>query len=214
LGEIPAHWEVKRLKFLTSLVTSGSRGWAQYYSDDGAIFLRIGNLSRTSIELDFQDIQYVSPPRGTEGERTQVQQNDVLLSITAYIGSVAVVTEDIGEAYVNQHIALTRPRKEVINSRWLAYCLMSQIGQAQFGLLLYGGTKDGLGLGDVSNLYAFVTPLAEQIAVVEFINRETAKIDALIAKIREGIEKLKEYRTALISAAVTGKIDVRNEVAL
>lgn len=65
LGQIPKHWEVKRLKYLSSLITSGSRGWAQYYSDYGAIFLRIGNLTRTTIELDFRDIQYVIPPQIT-----------------------------------------------------------------------------------------------------------------------------------------------------
>ena len=78
LGEIPVPWEMKRLKFVTSFVTSGSRGWAQYYSDDGAIFIRIGNLSRTSIALELQDIQYITPPDGAEGERTRVRQHDVL----------------------------------------------------------------------------------------------------------------------------------------
>ena len=103
-GAIPAHWQVSRLKILTSFVTSGSRGWAEHYSDDGAIFLRIGNLSRTSIDPDLRDIQYVSPPQGAEQERTRVQRDDVLISITAYIRAVAVVADDIGEAYVNQHI--------------------------------------------------------------------------------------------------------------
>jgi type I restriction enzyme S subunit len=214
LGEIPVHWEVKRLKFVTSFVTSGSRGWAQYYSDEGAVFLRIGNLSRTSIALDLEDIQYVSPPDGTEGERTRVKQYDVLISITAYIGSVAVVSEDIGEAYVNQHIALTRPRKDVIDSKWLGYCLVSQVGQDQFRMLLYGGTKDGLGLDDVKNLFCLVPPIFDQHAIVSYLDAETAKIDALISRIQEGIEKLKEYSTALISAAVSGKIDVREEIPL
>jgi type I restriction enzyme S subunit len=212
LGEILVHWEVKRLKFLTSFVTSGSRGWAQYYSDYGAIFLRIGNLSRTSIDPDLSDIQYVCPPQDAEGERTRVNQHDVLISITASIGSIAVMRENIGEAYVNQHIALTRPRQDTIVPRWLGYCLMSQVGKEQFALLLYGGTKDGLGLDDVNNLVVLLPPISEQRAVVSFIDCETSKIDALITKVRAHIEKLKEYRTALISAAVTGKIDVREEI--
>ncbi len=212
LGEIPAHWEVKRLKFVTSFVTSGSRGWAQYYSDDGPMFLRIGNLSRTSIDSDLRDIQHVLPPKGTEGERTQVKQQDVLISITAYIGSIAVMSENIGEAYVNQHIALTRPYTNIIAPRWLAYCLLSCVGQDQFQLLLNGGTKDGLGLDDVKNLLILMPPLSEQQAIVSYIDHETAKIDALITRIREGDEKLKEYNAALISAAVTGKIDVREEM--
>ncbi len=214
LGEIPEHWKVKRLKFVASFVTSGSRGWAQYYSDEGAIFLRIGNLSRTSISLDLEDIQHVSPTEGTERERTRVKQYDVLISITANIGSVAVMSEDIGEAYVNQHVALTRPHRDVIDSKWFGYCLLSRVGQEQFYALLYGGTKDGLGLDDVRNLSLLVPSILEQRTIATYLDRETGKIDTLIAKIREGIGKLKEYSTALISAAVTGKIDVRGEIAI
>jgi type I restriction enzyme S subunit len=209
LGEIPERWEVKRFKFLTSFVTSGSRGWAQYYSDEGATFLRIGNLSRESIELDLTDIQHVSPPDGAEGKRTRVCKDDVLISITAYIGSIGVVAQNIGEAYVNQHIALTRPSPRQVEPRWLGYALLSQVGASQFGLLLYGGTKDGLGLDDVRNLSVLAPPLDEQRAIVAHIDRETAKLDALVAKAQEMIERLQEYRTALISATVTGKIDVR-----
>jgi type I restriction enzyme S subunit len=209
--EIPAHWEVRRIKFFTTYVTSGSRGWAEYYSDDGAIFLRIGNLTRTGIELDLTEVQRVTPPSGAEGERTRVRANDVLISITAYIGSVAVV-DDTLDAYVNQHIALTRPALDRVSPRWIAYCFLSAIGKSQFQQLLYGGTKDGLGLDDVRNLIASLPPVKEQTAIVEFLDKESAKTDSLIAKIGEGIEKLKEYRAALISAAVTGKIDVRTEI--
>jgi type I restriction enzyme S subunit len=141
-----------------------------------------------------------------------VRANDVLISITAYIGSVAVVDDKL-DAYVNQHIALTRPVLDRVSPRWIAYCFLSAIGKSQFQQLLYGGTKDGLGLDDVRNLIASLPPVKEQTAIVEFLDKESAKTDSLIAKVREGIEKLKEYRTALISAAVTGKIDVREEIS-
>ena len=68
----------------------------------------------------------------------------------------------------------------------------------------------------VANLKSFrvpVPPTGERHAIADFLDRETSKVDALIAQVREAIERLKEYRTALISAAVTGKIDVRGEVA-
>jgi len=207
LGDIPAHWNIRRLKTLVSFVTSGSRGWAQYYSDDGALFIRIGNLTRTSINLDLSDIEHVVPPQGAEVERTRVRKDDVLISVTAYIGSVAVVTEDIEEAYVNQHIALTRPRTDEVDSRWLGYCLLSRVGQSQFRSLLYGGTKEGLGLGDVTNLMVIVPALDEQKCITAHLDRETAKLDALIAKHERLIELLQEKRTALISHAVTKGLD-------
>jgi len=210
MGKVPGHWEVKRLKFLTYFVTSGSRGWAEYYSDDGAMFIRIGNLTRHSIDLDLHDLQHVKPPRGAEGERTRVMPDDVLVSVTAFIGSIAVVPPDLHEAYVNQHIALARPRPNIV-PKWLGYCLLSGVGQKQLEALSNGGTKEGLGLEDVSNLAILYPPLAEQQAIVAYLNRETARMDGIARAIRAQIGAVREYRQALLSAAVTGKIDVRGE---
>src|SRR6185312_641164 len=94
---------------LLALVTSGSRGWAQYYSVEGAVFIRMGNLNHNTISLDLSITQYVNPPKGVEGTRTQVQANDILISITAELGMVALIPGELGEAYINQHIALARP---------------------------------------------------------------------------------------------------------
>lgn len=210
IGQIPAHWEVRRLKLITSFITSGSRGWAQYYADEGAFFIRIGNLSNYSPNLKLSDIQYVQPPLGTEGERTRVQENDLLVSITANIGSIGVVPKQFGEAYVNQHVALTRPKLNLNNSRWLAYCLLSRIGQEQFSSLLYGGTKDGLSLGDVSNLTLLIPPIKEQHVIVRHLDQKQNEFDELIAETEASIAALQEYRAALIATAVTGQIDVRH----
>ena len=214
LGEIPAHWAVKRLKHVTSFITSGSRGWAQHYSDDGALFLRIGNLTRDSIHLRMNDLQFVTPPDGSEGERTRVQVGDVLVSITAYIGSIAVVEDDLGDAYVNQHIALTRPRIAQAHPLWIGNSLLSDTGQAQFTRLLCGGTKDGLGLDDVANLILPIPPRDEQQAILERLNTQCLNGKRLSGTLQTQIDKLREYRQTLISAAVTGKIDVRQEVAV
>ncbi|MCB0535797.1 MAG: restriction endonuclease subunit S, partial [Saprospiraceae bacterium] len=106
LGEVPEHWEVKRLKHLSVFVTSGSRGWAEHYADEGAVFIRIGNLHRSRIDLRLDDIQHVDPPQTAEVVRTKALPNDLLISITAFLGTVGIVPKDLGEAYVNQHTAL------------------------------------------------------------------------------------------------------------
>ena len=129
LGEIPAHWVVGPLKRELKFVTSGSRGWAEHYSDSGKLFLRISNLTRDSINLDLSDFQLVDVPTGIEGERTRVQKGDLLISITADLGSVAVVPDDIEEAYVSQHVALARPTHRRSLSRWLGYLLISRVGK-------------------------------------------------------------------------------------
>ena len=209
LGEIPASWEEVRLKWYVAFVTSGSRGWADYYSDNGVIFLRIGNLSSESIELKLDSIQRVDLPNKVEGIRTRVKQNDVLVSITASIGSIGLVASNLEEAYVNQHIALLRLKDGWIDSKWLAYCLHSVVGKRQFNTLVYGGTKDGLSLDDVRNIVVLSPPLKEQNRIVSFIEASQLKIDSTVKKAQREIDLIKEYRTALIDAAVTGKIDVR-----
>ena len=213
LGEIPAHWNVTRIKNLSPFVTSGSRGWAEFYSDEGPLFLRIGNVQSESIDLNLDEIQHVDPPRGAEGERTRVRPGDILVSITALIGAVAVVPRDLPEAFVNQHLALVRLANSDVNSRWIAYCITSPVGQEQFAADLYGGTKDGLGLNDVRSLIVLEPPTWEQERMVRYLDQQNKELTTLVQVVRIAIGHLKEYRTALISAAVTGKIDVRNEAA-
>jgi type I restriction enzyme S subunit len=91
LGRIPVGWNPVSLESVSEFVTSGSRGWARYYSTDGAIFLRIGNLTRRHINLRLDDLVFVSPPRSSEGKRTAVETGDLLISITADLGIIAVV---------------------------------------------------------------------------------------------------------------------------
>ena len=213
LGEIPAHWNVTRIKNLSPFVTSGSRGWAEFYSDEGPLFLRIGNVQSESVDLDLDEIQHVDPPRGAEGERTRVRPGDILVSITALIGAVAVVPRDLPEAFVNQHLALVRLTNSDVNSRWIAYCIKSPVGQEQFTADLYGGTKDGLGLNDVRSLIVLEPPIWEQERMVRYLDQQNKELTTLVQVVRIAIDHLKEYRTALISAAVTGKIDVRKEAA-
>jgi type I restriction enzyme, S subunit len=210
LGDVPEHWEVYPLKRKLAFLTSGSRGWAEHYADDGALFIRIGNLTRDSVRLDLADIQRVAVPAGSEGERTRVKPGDVLFSITAYLGSVAVVPDDIEEAFVSQHVALARLLDGTVLPSWVGYVALSSVGKTYLETQGYGGTKVQLSLEDVANMLLTVPPPEEQSAIVSFINEEIARIDSLRTEAVRAIELLKERRAALIAAAVTGKIDVRN----
>lgn len=82
LGQIPRDWEVQPIGELVDQITSGSRGWAAFYSEDGPLFLRIGNLTREHLNLNLDDLVHVHPPLGSEGQRTRVQEGDILISIT------------------------------------------------------------------------------------------------------------------------------------
>lgn len=209
LGFVPGHWTISALKRQLSFLTSGSRGWAEYYADSGAPFIRIGNLPRGKLELEMDDTQFVQIPDGAEGSRAVVAEGDVLFSITAYLGSVAIVDSANSGSYVSQHVALARLRMKKVEPRFLGYFVLSEAGQRQLQEQGYGGTKIQLSLEDIKRFVLAMPPLDEQERIAKHLDRETAQMDALSAKAREMIDVLKERRQALISAAVTGKIDVR-----
>ena len=213
LGEVPAHWQVMPIKRDIEFVTSGARGWAENYTDEGDLFIRIGNLTRDSIRLDLSDTQRVTVPESAEVARTQVRAGDVLFSITAFLGSVAVVPPGLGRAFVSQHVALVRPRGRQLQPEWIAYVTASDVGKTCLESLGYGGTKVQLSLSDVSSLLVTVPPLCEQETLTRFLDRETTSFDALILEAQSAIALLQERRSALIFAAVTGQIDVRNQMA-
>lgn len=214
LGWIPEHWQTLQLRRLSPYITSGSRGWAKYYADQGNIFVRIGNLSRHSIRVKLEDIQYVDPPSGSEGERTRIQGGDVLVSITAYLGSIGLSDQSVAGGYINQHIALVRlPINTQTMAHYLAYSLLGAPGQAQLGGAGYGGTKVQLGLEDVKALWFALPPKKEQAIIVSWINTRTQKIENTLLALKEAVSLLRERRAALISAAVTGRLGVREAEA-
>ncbi|UHD15226.1 restriction endonuclease subunit S domain-containing protein [Thiocapsa bogorovii] len=121
LGEVPEQWVVSPVRRLISFVTSGSRGWADFYSDEGDIFLQSGNLGR-SMALNLSFNQRVRPREGAEGKRTRVECADLLLCITgALTGNVVHVVDELpAPSYVNQHVALIRPNRSAVIPRYLA----------------------------------------------------------------------------------------------
>lgn len=214
LASVPRNWNWRRLRTLTSLVTSGSRGWADYYADSGALFLQSGNLGR-DLRLRLENVQRVDLPGALEGLRTRVRGGDALVCITgALTGNVALVPSDWSEeAYVNQHVALVRPRESEVFPPFLANAMASATTQAQFKGSEYGGTKQGLGLDEVKNAEVLLPPLDEQIALVARIERETTKADRTIDRAHREVQILREFRMRLVADVVTGQVDVREIAA-
>ena len=208
LGDIPAHWERCRLRNVVSEVTTGSRGWSRYAADTGPLFVRVANLSRGSLEMRFDDIVRLDLPSTSEAARTRIKEEDLLLSVTAYIGSVAVAPVGFEEAYVSQHVARCEPRSEAC-SRWLGYVLLSRLGRVHGQMSLYGGTKDGLSLDDVRNYPILVPPRDEQDRLVRWIECEVSLLGELRVRAQRLIDLVSAYRTRLIADVVTGRLDVR-----
>ncbi|WP_426505406.1 restriction endonuclease subunit S [Dactylosporangium sp. McL0621] len=198
-----------QLRRYIKFLTSGSRGWGDYYADQGERFLRIGNLPRANLEIR-GDIQFVDLPADvTEGSRTMLQEGDLLFSITAYLGSVAVIKGDWVGAYVSQHVALCRLERDRVDPRFIGWFMLTTTGQDQLNEGAAGGTKMQLALDDIRGLRVPTASIEQQRRIAAHLDRQTAKIDALVAETERFIEYARERRVALITAAVTGQIDLR-----
>lgn len=134
-------------------VTSGSRGWAQYYSSVGALFVRITNLRRGSVHIDWSDKQYVDPPETKESVRTRIDEGDLLISITADVGIVAVC-ENLPDlpAHVNQHVAKVRLDATKADPYVTAHVLSVPPFADQFVRLNDHGAKAGMNLKNVASV--------------------------------------------------------------
>ena len=125
----------------------------------------------------------------------------------------ACIVPDNVPLCLGQRMVLFRVNKQRLDARFGIYSIYGGLADEFIKSLSQGSTVGHFNMSDIGNTPLFEPPLSEQRAIADFLDRETAKIDALTKKIYEQIEKLKEYRTALISAAVTGKIDVREVTA-
>ena len=194
LGFIPKEWEILSVSDFSDFVTSGSRGWASYYAESGALFIRIGNLSRENLDMRFESVVYVNPPKSADGLRTKLQEGDILVSITADLGIIGVVPKNFGDAFINQHIALVRP-KEGFNSRFIGYYLASFESQKQIETYNDGGAKAGLNLPTIRNLkVALPNSISEQNAIAE-------KLDAINSQIlssKNELNKLEQIKIGLL----------------
>lgn len=189
-------------------LTSGSRGWGDYYGEEGERFLRIGNLPRESLMLR-GEVQRVSlPPEVTEGTRTRIEARDLLFSITAYLGSVAVADPAWEGGYVSQHVALCRLDPRVFDSDFVGWYMLTSEGQNQLKSGADGGTKQQLALDDIRSLEVPNVALQLQKEIVLEAEGLTEAITLLIAKADRLIELSRERRAALITAAVTGQIEI------
>ncbi len=207
LGDVPEHWEVRRVKTVSSFITSGPRGWSERIGEAGSLFVQSGDLN-DRLEVEFATAKRVQVDDDAESTRTRLFDGDVVVCVTgAKTGNVAVCATIPEAAYVNQHLCLVRPTSDVL-PLFLGVLLKSRLGQTYFEVSQYG-LKQGLSLEDVKEAPVLLPSVDEQRRIIAFIDTETMKIDTLTAEAERGIELLQERRTALISAAVTGKIDVR-----
>jgi len=194
--ELPRGWEWVRVWDVAQLITSGSRDWAKYYSENGAIFVTMSNLSRGSYNLRMDTIRYVLPPVDGEGSRTKLEESDLLISITGDVGNLGLVPANFGEAYINQHTCLLRFMPNC-RSRYFPELMRSPLAKEQFDAP-QRGIKNSFRLGDVGEMIIPLPPLPEQHRIVAKVDQLIALCDALEYQIDAATGK----QTALLNGVM------------
>ncbi len=208
LGEIPAHWETGPLKYFVSIDPE-----ALTENTDDAFELRyvdIGSVNSTGEIEEPKEYKFEDAPSRA---RKAVQHGDTVIStVRTYLKAIAYIDSPPENLIVSTGFAVLRPL-EGVDERFLGYLISSK----QF-IDSAVSHSEGIGYPSISTtklgrLPIWLPPRDEQKVIARFLDRETERIDVLVDSIEDAITRLKEYRTALISAAVTGQIDVREEVA-
>lgn len=192
--------ELREVGNYSQSVTSGSRWWAKFYSETGDVFVRVTNLTRETPRIDLMDLQYVTPPDGAEMERTKLQEGDLLISVTADLGRIGVVSEDFPRAFVSQHVALVRLRKDEVIPEFVAYFLLSSSGQSNFHKLNDVGAKAGMNLRNVKRLKFAWRPYEQQIQAME----KFRVFEEVVEAARRHLENQKRLKRKLLNEVFGG----------
>ena len=209
LGQVPGHWEVSRLGF--EAWVRARLGWkglkAEEYVDEGFVFLATPNIKGK--DIDFENVNYIDKIRFDESPEIKIQVGDVLLAKDgSTLGTVNVVRVLPRPATVNSSIAVITPY-QALDGIYLFYLFQSTYLINTIQMIKGGMGVPHLFQADLNKFYIPLPPLETQKSIITHIDHETARIDALIETTQRSIDLLKERRSALITATVTGQIDVR-----
>lgn len=207
LGEVPEHWEKAKVKYITKKIGSGKTpsGGAEVYTENGIMFLRSQNIYNIGLRLN--DVAFISEEVDRAMKSTRVEYNDTLLNITGGSIGRASIFQLSEPANVNQHVCILRPNKKVI-PEYLHYLICSKLIQEQIDLFQNGGNREGLNFEQIANMLLFLPPKNEQEKISAYLHNKLGAIDKLVDLITQQISAIEAYRSALITAAITGQTDV------
>ena len=210
LGDVPEHWDVRRLRTVAEMRVSN----VDKHSRENELPVRLCNyVDVYKNDRITQDIPFMNTTASwDEIERFRLEQGDVLITKDSEtwddIGVPALVTEPADDLLSGYHLALLRPSKEMMGP-FLARTLQAKAVAYQFHVRANGVTRYGLAHVGIKSVCIPLPSLAEQGAIVEYLDDATAGVDTTTARARRQIELVQEYRTRLVADVVTGKVDVR-----
>lgn len=193
LGEVPEHWDVRKLKFIANLNMGQSTDSSDYnYDGEGVPFLQ-GKVEFGSI--------YPKPLLYTQTANKFALKDDILLSVRAPVGDLNIADQEYG---IGRGLCAIRPLEETYRN-FLRYFL--EVGKNELLSIATGSTYEAVSISQVANMRCILPPIEEQKQIARFLDRETTRIDTLITKKRQLIALLQKKRDAIVHQAVTKGLD-------
>ena len=206
LGQVPEHWISARLKYYTNQIVDGAH-FTPTYSESGVPFLRVTDIHNE--EIDIENIKYIPEYEHRDlMKRCKPEKGDLLLSKNGTIGVPKLINWD-WEFSIFVSLCLIKFKKN-LKAEFTEYFFKSYEIQEQIFGLIKKSTVINLHLDKIQNFWFSIPPIEEQLEIVNYLDRKLNELNKLIEKAELAIQLMQERRTALISSAVTGKIDVRN----
>lgn len=208
LGDVPEHWEIVKFKHFVGF-QEGPGIMAVDFKDEGVPLLRIRNVQNGYVEMD--GCNYLDPEKVERvWSHFKCKENDLIISGSASTGLVSEVRGDAIGSIVYTGLIRLWPYNEKIEKDYICIIVSSELFFSQIDQLKTGSTIQHFGPEHLRQILMTLPPIEEQLVIVNKVKFKLDSINKLITKAKEAIEKLEEYRSALITSAVTGKIDVRD----
>ena len=209
LGEVPEHWGIRTVSRFSNKITNGYVGPTRdILVSEGVSYIQATHIKKGVVNFD--GAYFVRQSWSDAHSKSILSEGDVLIVQTgAGTGDIGLVSKH--EVGFNCHaLIIVEPEKKVISGAYLSMVLQSQYGYSKLYSIRTGGMHPHLNCGEVQYVKLPIPPRGEQDRIIKSIEEQTARFDLLISKQLDAISLMQERRTALISAAVTGKIDIRN----
>jgi type I restriction enzyme S subunit len=206
LGAIPENWKTKKLKYISPKVMVGLVINPSTYFDEAGTIPMLTGRNVSPYHIKAESAKLITEISDKELYKTRLDEGDIVVVRVGYPGIAAVVSKEMAGANCASMMIV---RKGEFDSDFLCYCFNSDLGKCQVEIVAYGAAQKQFNISHATEFTFPVPPIEEQTAIVRHIQTETQRIDNTISKIEKEIELMEEYRTALISEVVTGKVDVR-----
>lgn len=205
LGEVPEHWELVPLKYVTPSLTVGIVvNPSDYVADEGLPFLYGGDIGEGVIFAE--TARRISSEHSQRNAKTRLNTGDL---VTVRVGAPGVTAVVPPECEGGNCASVMLIRRGAFNSDWLCYTMNSRVVRYQVEVVQYGAAQEQFNISHAVDFLIPVPSFEEQAKIASVLNQEGRRVEALLSKSERSIDLLKERRSALITAAVTGQIDLR-----